>query len=76
MKVFEIVPPAVDTELGRGTTGETAQEYRGIPPSEVASAALAALAKNEYEIVVGEARGLVTGARTDPEQAFKDINQW
>ncbi len=76
VKVFEIVPPAVDTESGRGTTGETAQEYRGIPPSEVASATLAALAKNEYDIVVGEARGLVTGARTDPEQAFQNINQW
>ncbi len=76
VKAFEIVPPAVDTELGRGTTGETAQEYRGIPPSEVASATLAALARNEFDIIVGDAKGLVTGARTDPEQAFQDINQW
>jgi len=76
IKVFEIVPPAVDTELGKGTAWEGEQEYRGIPPSEVARATLAALANNEYEILVGEARDLVMGARTNPEQAFQNINQW
>ncbi len=76
VKVFEIVPPAVDTELGRESTSEEAQEYRGIPPSEVAEATLKALAKNEYEIVVGDAKNLVNGARTNPEQTFNSINQW
>ena len=38
VKVFEIVPPAVNTELGKDTTGESEQEYRGIPPSVVAAA--------------------------------------
>ena len=76
IKVFEIVPPAVDTELGKISTSDEAQEYRGIPPSDVASATLKALAKNEYEILVGEARDLVKGARTNPEQAFLNINQW
>ena len=76
IKVFEIVPPAVDTELGKGTAEEGDQEYRGIPPSEVAKAALTAMANNEYEIVVGEAKGLVMGARTNPELTFQKINQW
>ena len=75
-KVFEIVPPAVDTELGKGTTSDESQEYRGIPPSVVAEATIKALAKNEYEIVVGEAKDLLKGARTNPEQTFKNINQW
>jgi uncharacterized oxidoreductase len=75
IKVFEIIPPAVDTELGKGTT-EEGDEYRGIPPSEVAKAALTAMANNEYEIVVGEAKGLVMGARTNPELTFQKINQW
>jgi len=74
--VFEIVPPAVDTELGKGTTSDESQEYRGIPPSVVAEATIEALAKNDYEIIVGEAKGLVVGARTNPEQAFQNINQW
>ncbi|MCX6002924.1 MAG: SDR family NAD(P)-dependent oxidoreductase [Chloroflexi bacterium] len=75
-KVFEIVPPAVDTELGKGTTSEGAQEYRGIPPSEVAKVTLIALANDEYEILVGEAEDLLIGARTNPEQTFKNLNQW
>jgi uncharacterized oxidoreductase len=76
IKVFEIVPPMVDTELGKGTTEEGDQGYRGIPPSEVAEAALTAMANNEYDIVVGEAKGLVMGARTNPELTFQKINQW
>jgi len=76
IKVFEIVPPAVDTELGKGTTSEEAQEYRGIPPSEVASAVIKALANNEYEIAIGEAKDLVVRSRNDFEQAFQNINQW
>jgi short-subunit dehydrogenase involved in D-alanine esterification of teichoic acids len=66
----------VDTELGKGTTEEGDQEFRGIQPSEVARATLTAMADNEYEIVVGEAKGLVMGARTDPEQAFQNLNRW
>jgi len=76
VKVFEIVPPAVDTELGKGTTEEGGQEYRGISPSEVAKATLKSLENDEFEIVIGEAKDLVMGARTNPEQAFQNINQW
>ena len=76
IKVFEIVPPAVNTELGKGTTGEEDEGYRGIPPSEVAKAFLTGMANNECEIIVGEAKDLVIGARTNPEQTFQKINQW
>jgi hypothetical protein len=34
------------------------------------------MANNEYEIAVGEAKGLVMGARTNPEQAFQNMNRW
>jgi uncharacterized oxidoreductase len=76
VKVFEVVPPAVDTELGKGTTSESDQEYRGIPANEVANAVLEGLKKNEYEVVIGEAKGLVQGARTDFEKAFQRLNNW
>jgi uncharacterized oxidoreductase len=76
IKVFELVPPAVDTELGKGSAEEGKPEYRGIPPGEVARAALSAMADNEYEIFVGEAKDLAMGARTNPEQAFQNINRW
>ena len=76
VKVFEVVPPAVDTELGKDTTGESEQEYRGIPASEVADAVLKALKNNKYEVVIGEAKGLVQGAKTDFEKAFQRLNSW
>jgi len=76
VKVFEIVPPAVQTELGKGTTDESEQEYMGIPPSEVARVTLRALENDEYEIVIGEAKGLVQGSRKDFESAFQELNSW
>lgn len=76
VKVFEIVPPAVDTELGKSTTGDSEQEYRGIPPSEVAVAAIKALKNDEYEIVIGEAKGLMEGSRKDFEKTFQELNNW
>jgi uncharacterized oxidoreductase len=75
VKVFEIVPPAVDTELGKGTTGN-AEGYPGIPPSEVATATMQALKNDQYEIVVGEAKGLVEGAKKNFEKAFLQLNNW
>ena len=76
VRVFEIVPPAVDTELGKGATGESEQQYRGIPPSEVATETLRALKNDEYEVVIGEAKGLVEGSRKDFEKTFQELNRW
>jgi uncharacterized oxidoreductase len=77
IKVFEIVPPMVDTELGKGSIEEEGEEWnRGMPPAEVAKAVINSLGKDEYEIVVGEAQGLVMGSRTDPDGGFKSLNEW
>ena len=76
VKVFELVPPAVETELGQSSTGDAEQESRGIPPAEVAAATMKALKDNEYEIVVGEAKGLVEGSRKDFEATFQELNNW
>jgi uncharacterized oxidoreductase len=75
VKVFEIIPPAVDTELGKGSTGGS-EDYRGIPPSEVAKAVIESLKKDEYEIAVGEAKGLVERSRKDFDKAFQQLNSW
>jgi uncharacterized oxidoreductase len=75
IKVFEIIPPQVDTELGKGSVRED-RVYGGISPAELAEAAMKALARNEYEILVGHANVLVKESRTNPEQAFKNMNHW
>lgn len=76
IKVFEIIPPIVDTGLDKGARGERGQQDRGIPPSEVARATLKALENDEYELAVGMAENLRMGSRNNPEQTFQNINQW
>ncbi|HTA16152.1 MAG TPA: SDR family NAD(P)-dependent oxidoreductase, partial [bacterium] len=40
VKVFELIPPAVDTELGQGARARRGETDRGIPAAEVAAAAV------------------------------------
>jgi len=75
IKVFEVIPPIVDTELDKGSRDERGQEDKGISPSEVSTATLKALEKDEYEIAIGMAQNLRMGARNNPEQIFQSINQ-
>jgi uncharacterized oxidoreductase len=75
IKVFEIMPPIVDTELDKGAREEREQAYRGIQPVEVAEVTLNALEKNEYEVAIGMAQYLRDGARSNPEQMFQNINR-
>ncbi len=76
IKVFEVVPPMVDTELGKGAVEEEDTGNRGIRPAEVAKAVMNSLGRDAYEIVVGEAVGLVEGSRTNPDGIFKNLNEW
>jgi uncharacterized oxidoreductase len=76
VKVFEVIPPMVDTELDKGARERRGQTERGILPSEVAKATIEGLEKNEYEIAVGMAQNLRMGARSNPEKIFQDMNRW
>lgn len=76
VKVFEVIPPTVDTELDKGARSQRGQQDRGIQPSEVAKATMEGLKKDEYEIAVGMAQNLKTGARNNPEQIFQNMNRW
>jgi uncharacterized oxidoreductase len=68
VKVFEIIPPTVDTELDKGARGRRGQQDRGIKPEEVA------LAADDYELAVGRAQSLRMGARNEPERLFQMMN--
>ncbi len=76
VKVFEIIPPGVDTDLGKDQGLEGDQTYIGIPAAKLAKAVLPAIAQDQYEIPVGEAKDLVVGAKTDFEKSFNNLNQW
>lgn len=76
IKVFEIIPPMVDTELGGGAMQDMPKEERGIPPAELAKEVMGSLAKDEYEIAVGESKNLVNATKKDYQKFFLGMNQW
>jgi uncharacterized oxidoreductase len=75
VRVFEIIPPMVDTNLDKGAREAREQRDRGIPPAEVARATLKSMSDNEYEIAVGNAQNLVKGSRANPDQLFSNMNR-
>lgn len=74
VKVFEIIPPMVDTELDRGARENRDQEDRGIKPEIVAEAVIEAMNKDDFEAAVGQAQFLRTSSRIEPERVFKMLN--
>jgi uncharacterized oxidoreductase len=76
IKVFEIIPPTVDTDLDKGARNRRKQKDKGISASEVATAVIKALEKDEYETAIGMAEGIRTAVRSNPEQIFQRMNQW
>lgn len=70
VKVFEIAPPAVDTELGHDRREDKSQSHGGMPVDEFVAHAIEALQNNVYEAAVGQAENL----RAKREQIFNVMN--
>ncbi len=75
VRVFEIIPPMVDTNLDKGARESRQQRDRGIPPADVAKATLKALQEDTFEAAVGDAQNLVKGSKANPEQMFSNMNR-
>jgi len=74
VKVFEVIPPTVNTELDRGARAKRGQKDLGIPASQVAAEVLKGLSEDHWEIPVGQGAGLMGAAKGDFEQAFNRMN--
>jgi len=76
IKVFEIIPPIVDTELDRGTRDKRGMTYRGIPPSEVASETFKAIAEDRLEYPIGQTADLFNSVQSEKAKfIFDRMNQ-
>jgi uncharacterized oxidoreductase len=75
VKVFEIIPPIVDTDLDRGARDKRGQTDKGIKPEQVAKESVAAIAKDKFEIPVGIVKVLRIGSRVSPKLFLKIINK-
>jgi len=71
VKVFEIAPPSVDTELGKSELEDKSQSYEGIPVEEFLAGAIDALQNDVYEAAIGLAEHL----RSKREEMFAVMNQ-
>jgi uncharacterized oxidoreductase len=72
IKVFEVVPPTVDTELDKGSREKRGYKDKGIPPSEVATGTLRGLGSDQFEIFIGRAQDLYNAAHSDKAQFVFD----
>ncbi len=70
IKVFEIIPPSTDTELG-GERREAGHSHGGMPVADFVEAALRALANDELEAAIGPAADLRAGR----ESLFDRMNR-
>jgi uncharacterized oxidoreductase len=76
IKVFEVIPPMVDTDLDKGARGRGSRVDRGMPPQGVAKTTVAGMEGDETEITIGAAQGIRIRAREDFEIAFEEMNRW
>jgi len=70
IKVFELMPPLVNTEFSAIIGGAN-----GIPPLQVAQSLIDGFEKDDYELHVGNTADLYKLYLSSPEQALQTLNQ-
>jgi uncharacterized oxidoreductase len=71
IKVFELMPPLVDTDFSAAIGGKA----NGIPPEEVADSLINGFENDIYEIHTGKTAVIYELSRTAPQDAFRAMNQ-
>ncbi len=74
VRVFEVIPPTVDTELDRGARELRGQKDRGIFATDVAIAAIEGIAADHPEIAVGMAANIIAASRANFDECFHRMN--
>ncbi|WPU99165.1 SDR family NAD(P)-dependent oxidoreductase [Mucilaginibacter sp. cycad4] len=70
IKVFELMPPTVNTEFSKEVGGDK----NGMPPADVAKALIEGFNNDQYEIHVGMTAQFRDFFFSDPQQAFNMLN--
>jgi uncharacterized oxidoreductase len=70
IKVFELIPPTVDTDLDKGSRDLRGQTNKGMKPDEFALLAIEALKNDKFEATIGFASNL----RLKREEMFDNLN--
>ncbi len=75
VRVFEVLPPIVETDLDRGARERRGQKRDGISPEQVASETLQGIKNNEFEIAIGRVKALRIVSRIIPKRIFGVMNR-
>ncbi len=74
IKVFEVSPPVVDTDLDDGARDQRGQTNKGLKPEVVATETLKGLSNDNFNIAVGQVKILRIVSRIIPTKIFKILN--
>lgn len=74
IKVFEVVPPAVDTELNPEGRAKRGNYKVDLKPAEFASAVMKGFKTNTFEIGYGMTEGLIKASREELDKSFQQMN--
>jgi uncharacterized oxidoreductase len=74
IKVFEVVPPAVDTELNPEGRAQRGNFKAGLTSEEFVVSVMKGFRNNVFEIGYGMTEGLLKASRADLDERFKVMN--
>jgi uncharacterized oxidoreductase len=74
IKVFEVVPPAVDTELNQEGRARRGNFKAGLGPEEFVTAVMKGFQNDVFEIGYGMTEGLIKASRADLDKSFQQMN--
>jgi uncharacterized oxidoreductase len=74
IKVFEVVPPAVDTELNPEGRAQRGNFKADLKPEEFTAAVMKGLEADVLEIGYGMSAGMLKASRADLNKSFQEMN--
>ncbi len=74
IKVFEVIPPAVDTDLNPKGRGKRSGYKPGVTPGQFVSAVFEGLRKDTFEIGYGMTEDLAKASREELDRRFQEMN--
>lgn len=75
VRVFEMLPPIVETELDQGARERRGQKQTGTSPEQVANETLRGIERNDFEIAIGRVKALRIVSRIIPKRIFGVMNR-
>ncbi len=74
IKVFEVVPPAVDTELNQEGRAQRGNFKAGLTADKFVAAVMKGFQNDAFEIAYGMSEGFIQASRAELDKSFQQMN--